>query len=327
MKNRYLITGSAGFIGSSLVRRLLSEDNSILGVDNINHYYSQELKKDRLNDLSLHSKKLKLTSNHYQFKELDLKDQASLDKIIEEFKPTCICHFAAQPGVRFSIDNPRDSVLDNILPTLNLLESAKKFGIRDFIFSSSSSVYGKNTQIPFQEDSSINKQISVYASSKAACESLCHTYHSLSGIRIRILRFFTVYGPWGRPDMSYFLFTKSFFEGGVINIFNKGDMFRDFTYIDDIIDGFVSAIKEPLDFEVINLGCGNPVKLEDFIKTLEEIIGLEVKKNNLPMQPGDVYKTWADITKAKRLLNYEPKTSINEGLLNFVEWYKSYYNL
>tara|TARA_B100000029_G_C17546540_1_gene948640 strand:- start:862 stop:1845 length:984 start_codon:yes stop_codon:yes gene_type:complete len=324
-KNRYIVTGAAGFIGYSLVKRLLSSENSILAIDNISPYYSQDLKRDRIASLEEHSKLLNLKSENYHFHELDIRNFNAIDKIISEFKPHYICHLAAQAGVRYSIDNPLDSIDNNITPTLNLLESAKNNGVKDFIFASSSSVYGKNLEMPFTEKLNPTTPISVYASSKAACEAICHSYNHNYQIRFRILRFFTVYGPWGRPDMSYFLFTKSILNGKSIDVFNNGDMFRDFTYIDDIVDGILLAVHNPLDFEIINLGFGEPVKLGDFISTLEEILGVQAEKNYLPIQPGDVHKTWSDITKAQKILKYYPKINIKDGLSNFVDWYKEYY--
>ncbi len=324
---RVLVTGAAGFIGYNFIKKLLKESCQILGIDSMNSYYSVDLKKSRLKSLDIFCKNELSKTADFNFVKLDLCNYSKLNTIISDFKPTHICHLAAQPGVRYSLDNPNRSLKNNIFPTLNLLESAKENGIKEFIFSSTSSVYGLNSKIPFNEEQSTKKPISVYSSSKLGCESLCHTYSNVYNINVKILRFFTVYGPWGRPDMSYSLFAKSIFEGKKIDIFNNGNMSRDFTYIDDIINGVFAALKSNFNFEIFNLGSGNPISLIDFIKTLEEIIGIEAAKNYLPLQAGDIRSTWADVSKSRKLLNFNPQTDIKEGLTKFVDWYKAYYKI
>ena len=254
-----------------------------------------------------------------------MKNQESINSLIKDYKPDVICHVAAQPGVRYSLKFPKSYIDNNIQATLNVLESAKNNGVKDIVFASTSSVYGSNNEIPFKENARIDTPISVYAATKRSCELLCYTYHHLYGMRFRILRFFTVYGPWGRPDMSPFIFANNIVNKYPIEVYNKGEMMRDFTYIDDIVDGFLEAIKKPFDFEIFNLGSGNPIKLMDYINLIEKNLGVETEKVFLDIQPGDMKDTWADISKAKKLLEYEPKFSIDQGLFNFVEWFKKYY--
>ena len=263
----------------------------------------------------------------FRFERLDLKNKAELEAILLKFNPSVVCHLAAQAGVRYSLENPGSYVEDNISATLNLLEISRKLGVKDFIFSSTSSVYGLNQDIPFSENAKIDSTISPYASTKMACELLCHTYHYLYGIRFRILRFFTVYGPWGRPDMALFIFTKSIIEGKPINVFNSGDMQRDFTYISDIVNGFISAIDKKYKFEVFNLGSGRTVKLENFIKLLEDSLGEKAIKEYLPLQAGDIPSSLSDISKAREMLGYNPKFDIANGIDEFVSWYRNYYNI
>ena len=324
MSKRILLTGCAGFIGYHISKRLISDSISQYGIDNINSYYDVSLKKSRIKSLQDFS-----DSNDYDFlfEEKDITDLDELRKIVDIFNPNTICHVAAQAGVRYSVENPTDYLKNNVQATLNLLEIAKERGIKDFIFASTSSIYGLDSKQPFVESSSANKPESTYAASKKSCELLCHVYHKLYGIKFRILRFFTVYGPWGRPDMAPMLFAKSIINNEPINIFNNGEMNRDFTYIDDIVDGFISAINSDLKFEIINLGNGNPIKLMDFISTLEDKIGKRAIKNYMEMQQGDVMSTNADITKAKNLLNFSPRVSLSEGVSNFVNWYFDYYDI
>ena len=267
-KKAILVTGAAGFIGNNLSHELIKQNETVFCIDNFNEYYDPVLKKSRKKRLdNLHSEQN--SSSEYVFINLDLRDKESLFSFFEKYNPETVCHLAAQAGVRYSIDYPQTYVDNNITATVNLLEACNKYDVKDFIFASTSSVYGLNTVMPFNEKTSIDTTISTYSSTKRACELLCHTYNNLYGIRFRILRFFTVYGPWGRPDMALFLFTKSMLEGKPIQVYNHGQMKRDFTYVDDIVDGFISAIKLKSDFEVINLGCGKSVDLMDFIKSLE----------------------------------------------------------
>jgi len=322
-----LVTGAAGFIGSHLAKKLLDEGYSILCIDNFNEYYDPSIKRARKSEIDKKALSLKLDKDSYDFKEIDLRDQNTLENLIESFRPDTICHLAAQAGVRYSLEYPHSYIDNNISAFVNLLEAAKKYKIRDVILASTSSVYGLNKDMPFHEEISIDSTISTYAATKRAGELLCHTYHKLYGINFRILRFFTVYGPWGRPDMALFKFTRKILAKQPIQVYNYGNMKRDFTYIDDIVRGFYLAVENSLPFEIINLGCGNPQDLMKFIEVLEENLGIESMKEMLPMQPGDVESTWADITKAKKLLNYEPQVPIEEGVKNFVNWYKEYFDL
>jgi len=321
-----LITGAAGFIGYHLTRRLLANDHgSLLSLDNYNSYYDPKLKRAR----TQHFRELsnRIDESQLNVQETDLRDSELVNKIVKESEISTICHLAAQAGVRYSLENPQSYIDNNLSATKNLLEASRRNEVNDIVFASTSSVYGLNTNMPFKETQSIDSTISTYSATKRACELLCHTYSHIYGFRFRILRFFTVYGPWGRPDMALFKFTNNILTDRPIDIYNHGRMKRDFTYIDDIIDGFIAAIDKPLDFEIINLGCGNPVKLMDFITILEKNLGKKAKKKMLPMQPGDVPATWADISKARELLDYKPKVQIEEGVQRFVEWYRGYCNV
>jgi len=318
-----LITGAAGFIGNNLAYELLRQGKSILCIDNFNEYYDPNLKllrKERLIKLEGEN-----VNSNLHFKRLDLRYKKDVFSFFEEYKFETVCHLAAQAGVRYSIEYPQTYIDNNITATINLLEACKEYNVKDFVFSSTSSVYGLNTDMPFDEQTAIDSTISTYSSSKRACELLCHTYNKLYDIKFRILRFFTVYGPWGRPDMALFLFTKAIINGSPINLFNEGRMKRDFTYIGDIVSGFISAIENKFSFEIINLGSGECIKLEDYVSALEEKLGINAEKVMLPMQPGDVEETWADISKAKKLLNYNPRVQIKEGISNFVDWYNKNY--
>lgn len=321
---KILVTGAAGFIGNNLSMKLVGKCKSLICIDNMNSYYDLKLKKARKDRLELKAQESHFKS--FEFLEIDLKDQSLVNKIISKHRPDVICHLAAQAGVRYSLEFPHVYVEDNITATINILEASKKNKIKDIVFASTSSVYGLSEEDLFHEELSIDSTISTYASTKRSCELLCHTYHHLYGIRFRILRFFTVYGPWGRPDMALFLFTKAIINDERIKVFNGGKMRRDFTYVDDITDGFISAASKNLDFEIINLGGGEPVELLDFISLIEEFLEKKAKKILMPLQPGDVPRTSADIFKAKKLLNYNPKVKVREGVKNFIEWYIKYYN-
>ena len=288
-------------------------------VDNLSDYYDIKLKEARLEQIK----------DKVEFHKIDISDFSSLKKIFEKYEFDLICHIAAQAGVRYSLINPWAYEKSNILGTLNIFELAKKFNIKKVIYASSSSVYGGNKKVPFSEEDKVDKPISLYAATKIANELMAHTYHHLYKIDMVGLRYFTVYGPFGRPDMAMFKFTKNIFEDKPIEVYNFGNMKRDFTYIDDIIGGTIKAINFCLNnediCEIINLGNSKPVELNYFIELLEKEIGKEAKKNLLPMQPGDVLETYADITKAKKILGWEPKTEIEEGVKKFVEWYRDYY--
>lgn len=316
---KILITGGAGFIGSHLIKKLSSLNYKITTVDDLNDYYDPELKKNRLKKF--------LKDSDFEFIKADISDKKALDKIFAAREFNVICHLAAQAGVRYSLVNPWAYERTNNLGSLNLLELAREYKIPKFVFASSSSVYGGNAKLPFSEKDNVDHPISIYAATKKYNELMAHAYHHLYGIKMAGLRFFTVYGPWGRPDMAAFLFAEAIRQGKPIKVFNYGKMKRDFTYIDDIIDGVIASIEKEIDFEIFNLGNNKQENLEDFISIIENRIGKKAKKKYLPIQPGDAPATWANINKAKKILGYKPKIKIEEGLKNFVEWYKEYYSL
>jgi len=314
MKNAIFVTGCAGFIGSHLCDRLLKEGQKVIGVDNFNDYYDPKIKEKNL-ESALRSKSFKLYRGdilHFEF----------LTKIFKSEKPTKVIHLAARAGVRPSIANPKLYAQVNVLGTVNLLRLAVDFNVKQFIFGSSSSLYGESKRSPFTEDDSCENIISPYGASKRAAEFFVESFYKSYRLKSVILRFFTVYGPRGRPDMAPALFTKAIISDKTINQFGDGSSSRDYTYIDDIVEGIVRTINKDFDFEIINLGNNNPVKLSDFVKTLEKIIGKGTKINKLPTQHGDVEKTWANIVKAKRLLDWTPKIKIDEGLRRYLEWFK-----
>ncbi|PIT97689.1 hypothetical protein COT77_00055 [Candidatus Berkelbacteria bacterium CG10_big_fil_rev_8_21_14_0_10_41_12] len=315
----YLVTGSAGFIGFHLAQKLLQENHQVIGVDNLNNYYDPKLKKARLEILKKHS--------NFSFYQLDIAEFASFEKVFTENKIDKVCHLAAQAGVRYSLENPHIYEQSNMVGFLNLLELMRKHKVKDLVYASSSSVYGGIKKVPFIEDMTINQPISLYAATKAANELYAYVYHHLYELNAIGLRFFTVYGPWGRPDMALFLFTKAILENKPIKVFNQGQMKRDFTYVDDIISGIMASLDKVSDlgYEIFNLGCADPVNLLDFIKTIEENLGKKAKKEFLPLQPGDVPNTYADISKAQKLLGYQPKIKIKEGVGKFIDWYRKYY--
>ena len=333
---KILVTGTAGFIGFHLTKRLLSEGHQVFGLDNLNSYYDVTLKQSRLNELP---------QDKLNFKKLELADKSNLEKYYAEVNPDYVVHLAAQAGVRYSLSNPQTYIDSNITGFLNILEIARNNSPKHLIYASSSSVYGINRKLPFSVKDNVDHPKSLYATSKKSNELMAHTYSELFNIPTTGLRFFTVYGPWGRPDMALFLFTKSIIEGEAINVFNSGNMKRDFTYIDDIVEGIVRLIPKPptnmenwsaespcpsfssCPYQVFNIGNNNPVVLNDFISILEDCIGKKAKKNFLPMQPGDVLETYADIDDLNRFIGFKPNTSIEEGILNFVNWYKDYFNI
>ncbi|MCK4589121.1 MAG: GDP-mannose 4,6-dehydratase [Nanoarchaeota archaeon] len=310
---KILVTGGAGFIGSHLILRLLDKGHDIICVDNMNPYYDPKLKETRL----------RLFNNKVKFYQVNIANKEELEKIFQENKIDKICHLAAQAGVRYSLENPFVYGESNLVGIINLLEFARQYRIKHIVLASSSSVYGLNKKIPFNEDHRVDTPISIYSASKRAGELLAHAYSHLFNIDITCLRPFTVYGPYGRPDMALFKFTKNILEGKPIDVYNNGDMERDFTYVTDIVDGFVRALNKPMGFAIFNLGAGNPVKLMDFIRTIEEYLGKKAIINFMPMQPGDVKTTFADISKAQELLGYQPKVNVKEGVKNFVDWYLS----
>lgn len=316
MKN-ILVTGGAGFIGFHTVESLLSRGDHVVIIDNFNGYYDPRLKIARINVLKDKYKHLKIY-------KVDIQNVKAVERVFKNNKFDKICHLAAQAGVRYSTENPLEYERSNCQGTITLLEMAHKYGIKDFVFASSSSVYGNDTCIPFNEIDSADKPVSVYAATKRAVELYAHAYHKLYGMNCTGLRFFTVYGSYGRPDMAYFKFTKNIIEGKPIEVYHHG-MRRDFTHIKDITQGILAAIDTPLGYEIFNLGNHTCVELKRFISVLEKTIGKKAIKKHLPMQKGDVPMTYADIRKAGKILGYHPKISIEEGLAEFVKWYKEFY--
>lgn len=309
-----LVTGVAGFIGSNTAQKLLTDGKKVIGIDNLNDYYNQSWKEENLNNLK--------KNEDFIFHKADIRDLETLKEIAKTEKIDAIIHLAARAGVRPSIADPILYEEVNVKGTVNMLEIAKEFEIKQFVFASSSSVYGNQEKIPFSETDNVDNPISPYAATKKACELIAYTYSHLYYINTIGLRFFTVYGPAGRPDMAPYLFTKAILNDQPINKFGDGSTRRDYTFIDDIVSGVVAAIDLDHSYEIINLGNNTPVSLNEFISTLEEITGKEMKINQMGMQPGDVDQTYADISKAQKLLGYDPKTNFKEGLTKFVEWYK-----
>ena len=335
MKSKIYITGAAGFIGFHAAKKFLNKGIKVHGFDSMNNFYDPRLKRNRLNIL----KKYK----NFSFTKGLLENQKLLNRSVLKFKPTIIIHLAAQAGVRYSIVNPDVYLNSNIFGTFNLIKIANKVKVKHLIIGSSSSVYGANKKIPFQEIDKTDHQISFYAATKKSTESLAHSYSSLWKLPITMLRFFTVYGPYGRPDMAYFKFTKNILKGKKIDIFNRGKMYRDYTYIDDITDGIYKLLnKAPslnskkkfkndslssvAPFRVLNIGNTKKVYLLDFINTLEKELGKKIKKNYMPMQKGDVHSTLSDSSLLKRITGYNPKTNYKIGIKKFIKWYLNYYH-
>ena len=331
-----IVTGSAGFIGSSLCMKLLERGESIIGIDNHNDYYDPKIKEARLERLTKYS--------NYQHYRVDLSDQKNLEDVFKSCKPQKVVNLAAQAGVRYSMENPLAYITSNIVGFANILENCRHHNIEHLVYASTSSVYGSNTKMPFSEHDSANHPLSVYAASKKSNELMAHTYSHLYKLPTTGLRFFTVYGPWGRPDMALFKFTKAILEEKPIDVFNHGKHTRDFTYIDDIVEGIIKTLASPatsnVDWSsdqpdpanskapwcVYNIGNNKQVKLMDYIEALEKALGKKAKINFLPLQPGDVPDTYANVNNLKEKFNYQPSTLVVDGISNFVKWYKSYYN-
>ncbi|MBT5468184.1 NAD-dependent epimerase/dehydratase family protein, partial [Candidatus Peregrinibacteria bacterium] len=316
---KILLTGSAGFIGFHTAKKLLARGDTIVGFDNFNEYYDPTLKAARNTILE--------ESGNFQVIRGDLKNTDDLRKafdLIGGGDDTRVCHLAAQAGVRHSIENPDEFIQDNIQGTNNVMELCKEYGVGGLTYASSSSIYGDNEQSPFSEEHKSDSPLSLYGMTKKCNELQAFTYYKLHGLKSTGLRFFTVYGPYGRPDMALFLFANWITKGEPMQVFGEGKMQRDFTYVDDIADGIIAALDKNYDYEVFNLGGGHTEELMDYITTLEESLGKVGEKEMLPMQQGDVVATSADISKAQRMLGYNPKTQIKEGIPKFVEWYKEY---
>ena len=333
---KILITGAAGFIGHHTADKLLSKGHEIIGIDNLNDYYPVLLKTSRLEQLginlngaSYNQQVISGTHHNYTFIKLDIEDRESLQALFKTEQFDAVINFAAQPGVRYSIENPYTYVQTNVVGFLNILECCRHNGIRHLIYASSSGIYGKNTKIPFSESDRTDTPVSLYAATKKADELMAFTYTTLYKFNTTGLRFFTVYGPWGRPDMAPMLFANAIVKGEPIKVFNNGNVSRDFTFIDDIVEGVSRVVeKEPGEeaaAKIYNIGCGHPTQLMDFIHTLEESIGKKAEINFMPMQKGDVYQTYADTTQLENNFGYKPKTLLENGIKEFVKWFKTYY--
>jgi len=312
-----LVTGGAGFIGSALTRRLIQDGHTVVVIDSFNDYYDVQLKRARQQEFLAGSKVY----------EVDITDHDQLSGVFTEHQFDLVCHLAAQAGVRYSLEAPSVYVNTNVLGTQLLYELMRQHNVPKMILASSSSVYGTSTMAPFKETDSAVSPVSVYAATKRAAELVGHAYHEQYGTQTTALRFFTVYGPWGRPDMALFKFANLMQSGKPIEIYNEGNLQRDFTYIDDIVNGFVSAVATPLTFEIINLGYGSPVKLMDMVAILETALGMDAVKELVPMQTGDVYETFADTSKAESLLGFRATVPITTGIESFANWYKAYYGM
>ena len=324
-KETYLISGGAGFIGYYLSKRLLEAGHRVVGFDNLNDYYEVSLKEDRLKDLDTFG-------SLYTFEKCDLSDKQGVEELFTRYSPDYVVNLGAQAGVRYSIDNPDAYVQSNLVGFFNILECCRNHPVKHLLFASSSSVYGGNDKVPFCTTDQVDRPVSLYAATKKSNELMAYSYCKLYGIKATGLRFFTVYGPMGRPDMAYFKFAKKIMNGQTIQVYNNGDMMRDFTYIDDIITGIINILPHPpkednlgAAYKIYNIGNNKPVKLMDFIQTLEKCIGREAQKEFLPMQPGDVYQTYADVSELMNDYGFKPSTTIEEGLSRFAAWFMKYY--
>ncbi len=314
---KILVTGAAGFIGFHLSQALLARGDEVIGFDNLNAYYDPTLKEARLKILQSHQ--------NFSFTKGDILDRSAVAAVMKGCDR--VVHLAALAGVRYAYDHPEEYVDTNIKGFFNVIDEVRLQKIDGLIYASTSSVYGGNTTFPSSENDMVDNQVSLYGMNKKANENMAHVYHALYGTKVTGLRFFTVYGPYGRPDMALFMFTDSLLKGEKLNVFNEGKMQRDFTYVDDIVSGIVASIDKNYDEEIFNLGCGQTEELMDYIRLIEETVGTKATFNFLPMQKGDALKSAADISKAQKMLGYEPKTLIKHGVPKFVEWYRLYYNL
>ncbi|WP_144395460.1 NAD-dependent epimerase [Pleionea sediminis] len=337
MSKKILVTGAAGFIGSHVSHYLLDRGDTVVGLDNLNDYYDVNLKLSRLERLK--------SKEAFSFVKLDVADKEGIAALFEEEKFDCVVHLAAQAGVRYSLENPHVYMESNIVGHLNILEGCRHNDVGHLVYASSSSVYGANTLQPFSEHHNVDHPISLYAASKKANELMSHSYSNLFGMKTTGLRFFTVYGPWGRPDMALFLFTKGIIEEKAIDIYNNGDMIRDFTYVDDIVEGVVRVMDHPpegnddwsgdnpdpatsyCNYRVFNIGNNSPVKLMEFVEAIESAVGKKAIKNLMPMQPGDVPSTCADVSELEKAVGFKPNTPVKQGIQNFVDWYRDYYKV
>ena len=311
---KVLLTGMAGFIGMHAALRLLARGDEVVGIDNLSPYYPVKLKRDRL-------KRLKGA----RFVKLDIANAAALEKLVKKEKPDAVLHLAAQPGVRYSLKNPAAYVESNLVGFANLLECCRRYPPRHLVFASSSSVYGSNTKLPWSESDNVDHPVSLYAATKKSNELMAHVYHHLYKLPVTGLRYFTVYGPWGRPDMSPVLFATAIMKGKPISVFNHGDMERDFTYVDDIVEGTLRVLDRPAGYQVYNIGNHQPVRLPTYIATLEKALGKKAKLEMAPMQPGDVKSTYADTERLRAAIGFAPSTPLEEGLRRFAEWFRDYY--
>jgi UDP-glucuronate 4-epimerase len=330
---KILVTGAAGFIGSELALRLLQEGHDVTGVDNFSDYYDVQLKRDRTKRLEAYE--------GFEMCEIGVEHFDAMTTVFEAFQPECVVHLAAQAGVRYSLSHPRAYIQANIVGSFNVIELSRLHDVQHLVMASTSSAYGANQKFPFEETDAAPHPLTIYAATKQSSELIAHSHAHLYGVPTTMLRFFSVYGPWGRPDMAFFLFTQKIFAGEPIDVFNHGDLLRDFTYIDDLVEGIRRLMDTPpalgetanrtdslspvAPYRLVNIGNSTPVKLMDYIEAIERHIGREAKKNRVDMQPGDVKQTYADVTLLKDLTGYTPSTDIDTGIAKFVDWYRNYY--
>ena len=337
---KLLVTGAAGFIGFHLCKKFIETKNDLIGIDNVNSYYDPHLKEARLNELNNFS-----PNKSFPFIRADINNKEILDKIFKDFNPDTVVNLAAQAGVRYSLENPSEYINSNLVGFANILECCRNNNVKHLVYASSSSVYGGDTKTPFSENHPVDHPISLYAATKKSNELMAHTYSHLYGLPSTGLRFFTVYGPWGRPDMALFIFTKAILNNEPIKIFNHGKMIRDFTYIDDIVKSILEVIKKPpkenncfntdnpnpsrswAPYRIFNIGNSDPVSLMDYIEAIEQTIGIEAKKLFLPIQPGDVPYTASDCSELQSWIGFKPKTTVREGVSKFIGWYRDFYGI